>query len=380
MRATQLTSSLPAGYGRARSSGSAGPGLGVLLVGLMGRYFRWLGVWSLRGEAGTLFFDVVVGGGGIAGSAFAGLLSERGISVLVLEKTKEFSDENRGEMLWPWGVREAQWLGVYDTLIEAGGHIVTDNVTWNSLEPGVKAKGDLGELFDGVPGSLNLGHPQARQALMDRAKTQGAEVRRGVEAISASNGTVSWAEGDSTYETACRLVVGADGRRSVVRREAGFDYERGPVEHYAAGVLLWSDAIPSSANMFCREAATHFLSFPQADGHARVYLCIPVEDKSRFGGSDGDVRFLEGTGLGSLPESSAWSEAEVAGPLGTFSCGDSWVVTPVLDGFALIGDAGGYNNLLIGQGLSLALRDARVLGELLAENEDWTVEGQIRGS
>ncbi len=75
-----------------------------------------------------------------------------------------------------------------------------------------------------------------------------------------------------------------------------------------------------------------------------------------------------------LPESSAWSEAEIAGPLGTFPCGDSWVDSPVVDGFALIGDAGGYNNLLIGQGLSLALRDARMLGELITGNDDWTVE------
>jgi 2-polyprenyl-6-methoxyphenol hydroxylase-like FAD-dependent oxidoreductase len=322
-----------------------------------------------------MFFDVVVVGGGIAGSAFAGLVAERGVRVLVLEKTVEFADENRGEMLWPWGVREAQRLGVYESLVAAGGHVVAGNVSWSSLEPGVKAEGGLGDFFEGVDGSLNLGHPVARQTLLDRAMNLGAVVRRGVDLGAVSKGTVSWVENGDSHEATCRLIVGADGRRSTVRREGGFGFRRGPVEHYAAGVLLASDAIPSDANTFCREAATHFLSFPQVDGQARVYQCVPTEEKSRFSGTEGHQRFLEGTSLENLAESSAWSEAEIAGPLGTFPCGDSWVDSPVVDGFALIGDAGGYNNLLIGQGLSLALRDARILGELMTGNGDWTVEG-----
>lgn len=321
-----------------------------------------------------MYFDLVVVGGGIAGSSLAGFLAEQGVDVLILEKTSEFRDENRGELLWPWGVREAQLLGVYDILVRAGGHPVGATWAWNSLTPGVRGDNDLAKFFPEVDGSLNLGHPQGRQALLDYAEEKGAGLRRGVGPIEVSQGSVSWVENGAQQEARCRLIVGADGRRSAVRQQAGIQLHRGPIEHYAAGVLLASEDIPSDANIVARENSTHFLSFPQANGHARVYQCIPSEARSRFGGREGEKRFLELSDLECLPNSTAWSEAETAGPLGTFPCGDTWVDSPLTDGVALIGDAGGYNNLLIGQGLSLALRDARILGELLI-GDDWSVKG-----
>lgn len=110
-------------------------------------------------------FDVVVVGGGIAGSSLAGFLADQGINVLILEKTAEFRDENRGEMLWPWGVRQAQLLGVHDILVGAGGHTVSVTRSWSSLTPKPRGDVDLTGFFPGVDGSLNLGHPQASQAL-----------------------------------------------------------------------------------------------------------------------------------------------------------------------------------------------------------------------
>jgi 2-polyprenyl-6-methoxyphenol hydroxylase-like FAD-dependent oxidoreductase len=40
----------------------------------------------------------------------------------------------------------------------------------------------------------------------------------------------------------------------------------------------------------------------------------------------------------------------------------------------LIGDAGGYDDPVAGEGLSLALRDSRHLSELLLASADWTVD------
>jgi 2-polyprenyl-6-methoxyphenol hydroxylase-like FAD-dependent oxidoreductase len=50
---------------------------------------------------------------------------------------------------------------------------------------------------------------------------------------------------------------------------------------------------------------------------------------------------------------------------------DTWTEVPFVEGIVLIGDAGGYNGPIIGEGLSLALRDVRLLSEILLEQPEW---------
>jgi 2-polyprenyl-6-methoxyphenol hydroxylase-like FAD-dependent oxidoreductase len=51
---------------------------------------------------------------------------------------------------------------------------------------------------------------------------------------------------------------------------------------------------------------------------------------------------------------------------------DSWTDTVTAPGVVLIGDAAGYNDAIIGEGLSIALRDARTVGEALLEHDQWS--------
>jgi 2-polyprenyl-6-methoxyphenol hydroxylase-like FAD-dependent oxidoreductase len=62
-------------------------------------------------------YDILVIGGGIAGVSFAGAMAREGAKVLVAERTTTFSDRVRGEALIPWGVEEAQRLGIYQCLL-----------------------------------------------------------------------------------------------------------------------------------------------------------------------------------------------------------------------------------------------------------------------
>ena len=54
--------------------------------------------------AASTQYDVVVVGGGIAGSCLAGVLARGGLAVLLLERESAFRDRVRGELTWPWGV------------------------------------------------------------------------------------------------------------------------------------------------------------------------------------------------------------------------------------------------------------------------------------
>src|SRR5882762_10309118 len=66
--------------------------------------------------------DVIVVGGGLAGSTLATVLARKGRRVLVLEREAKFKDRVRGENMLPWGVAVARRLGVLDDLVAAGGH------------------------------------------------------------------------------------------------------------------------------------------------------------------------------------------------------------------------------------------------------------------
>jgi 2-polyprenyl-6-methoxyphenol hydroxylase-like FAD-dependent oxidoreductase len=104
-------------------------------------------------------------------------------------------------------------------------------------------------------------------------------------------------------------------------------------------------------------------------------LCIALEQRDRFAGPSGPTRFLETfRTLRALPQAAAIADGTPIGPCATLGGEDSWTDQPLTAGVALIGDAAGYNDPIIGQGLSLAMRDVRVLSNILRQGQDWSPE------
>ena len=64
-------------------------------------------------------YDIAVVGGGIAGAALAHSMAKAGRQVLVFEAETQFKDRVRGEVVVPWGVAEAQALGLEVALQQA---------------------------------------------------------------------------------------------------------------------------------------------------------------------------------------------------------------------------------------------------------------------
>ncbi len=65
--------------------------------------------------------DVVVVGGGIAGSSLATVMARDGYQVVVLERQSAYRDKVRGEVLLCWGVAELLRLDLEKPLLDAGG-------------------------------------------------------------------------------------------------------------------------------------------------------------------------------------------------------------------------------------------------------------------
>jgi 2-polyprenyl-6-methoxyphenol hydroxylase-like FAD-dependent oxidoreductase len=314
--------------------------------------------------------DVVVVGGGIGGAALAYGLAQNGLGVTVLEASKEFPDRVRGESMQLWGLVEARRLGVEDALMRAGAHIAP---VWKQYLEEIGEAGDIpaGMILPDIPGTLNLRHPDACQALLDAAAEAGASVVRGVEDVTLTAGAqpiVSYRANDGAETVNATLVVGADGRASTIRRQAGIELHRQEPDGYIAGLLVDGlEGVPDDFDVLVGEGDLFTLMFHQGGGRARLYLCGGRSMQHRFAGQDGTTKFMAAWNPSCYPGTEHVAKATPAGPCATYPGDDTWTDAPFAPGVVLIGDAAGHNDPIIGEGLSIAMRDARIVRDLVVD-------------
>lgn len=327
-----------------------------------------------------LTYDVVIAGAGIGGSALATVLARAGLGVLVLEKETEYHDRVRGEWLAPWGVAETRRLGLYDTLLAAGGHHLAEHRTYGAehATPSSLAEVPLAGMLPDIPGPLCLGHPAMCRALSAAARDAGVTIHRNVDAITLGpfargHRTVRFVHQGETHEVRARLVVGADGRGSGIRKQAGIALHRDPTHHLFAGLLVeGADAWPDTQQATGVENDVHFLVFPQGSGRIRLYLGYALAQRQRLNGPDAAERFLDAYRFRNVPGSEAIASARPAGPCQAYGNEDTWTDAPVADGVVLVGDAAGHNDPIIGQGLSITIRDVRLVRDVMLDGSDWS--------
>ena len=221
-------------------------------------------------------------------------------------------------------------------------------------------------------GSLNLHHPVACQALLDAAAEAGAAVIRGVRNVAVDPGaspSLSYRLGDGeqarTVSLEASLVVGADGRGSVVRRCVGIVLQQQEATSYVAGLLLAGVAGPDGHDVVMEHALGVCLLLRQGDDRARAYHIVPTEHRTRYAGDGGTERFLADATAPGSPLAAMLVNAHPIGPCGAVPGTDTWTDRPYADGVVLIGDAAGHNDPSVGCGLSIAMRDARVVRDLV---------------
>src|SRR5919112_4033333 len=161
--------------------------------------------------------DVAIVGGGIAGAALATVLARDGCEVLLLERQTSYRDKVRGEILVCWGVAEMLALDLEKPFLDAGGHYVTRAVAYDETIDPATAEANpvpLDRLLPGVPGPLDVGHPQACEALARAAAEAEATLGRGVgdiEVVPGTPATLRYELDDLVTTVSAGLVVGADG-------------------------------------------------------------------------------------------------------------------------------------------------------------------------
>ncbi|HEX4182915.1 MAG TPA: FAD-dependent monooxygenase [Caulobacteraceae bacterium] len=323
-------------------------------------------------------YDLVIVGGGVGGSALATVMARAGRSVLLLEQSEVYEDRVRGEWIAPWGVAEVQRLGLYDLLMAAGGHHLTRHVNYDEGVDPAEAEAaaiGLGMFKQGVPGPLCLRHPIHCQTLFDAAKQAGATALRGVRVTKVFAGEapgVAYEHAGQSHRASAHLLVGADGRTSQVREAVGIKLHQDEPHHWFAGLLVegvegWSDEVQAIGT----EGDFGFLAFPQGGGRIRIYGGYPLDQARRFRGADGPRKFLDAFAMECSPANRHIVAGRPAGPLFSYFNADSWTDEPFAPGVVLIGDAAGWNDPLIGLGLSITYRDVRIVSDLLNGTDGW---------
>jgi 2-polyprenyl-6-methoxyphenol hydroxylase-like FAD-dependent oxidoreductase len=315
---------------------------------------------------------VVVVGGGIAGSSLATVLARQGHEVVVLERDVEYRDHVRGEVFVPWGVAEAQHLGLHDALLGAGAHHSQRFILYDPAVPVEAAEAgavDTTAVLPGVPGVLNVRHPVACAALTRAAIGAGATVVQGVDSIELVLGehpTVSFTVAGQRQVEEVDLVVGADGRNSFVRRTAGIEMQKVPASHLISGLLVeGADDWPIGDDAAATVGDVSLIGLPQGDGMVRLYVNHELDTMPRFSGPGGGQRLIEAFSTPVMPQNRSLAGARPAGPCATFRAEETWCPAPSAPGVVLVGDAAGYVDPIAGQGLSIAMRDVRLIGEAL---------------
>jgi len=141
--------------------------------------------------------------------------------------------------MFPWGYAEVRALGVADCFAEAGGHHLNLMDTyvasdlWNIAT--LSQAQNTSYLFMGL---LSPRHAGVAAESGGSSGHYGATGRGGSRGAAGAPPELVIEENGRAETISARLVVGAEGRSSVVRSSARFPVQRDPEDMMIAGILL----------------------------------------------------------------------------------------------------------------------------------------------
>ncbi len=314
--------------------------------------------------------DVIILGGGLVGLALAAALDSSGLSAIVVDPADpdqrlDAAFDGRTSAVSASSARMLETTGVADHFPVPGCPILKIQVA-DGLDPGGLAfepgqdEGPLGWMHE---------NRHLRAALRARAeagknlwllwKSRVADVDRGEHQV-----VVALEDG---RKLSAPLLVGAEGRNSPMREQAGIRVARWRYDHTAIVSVLYHE-LP-------HENVAYEIFYP---GGPFALLPMTDEGKRHRSAIVWSVQSEDSPGLLSLSEKDFAAEAKkamggflgkvsLAAPRSTYPLGFHHASQITAQRLALVGDAAHAMHPIAGQGLNVGFRDVAALAQVLVE-------------
>jgi flavin-dependent dehydrogenase len=317
----------------------------------------------------TVEYDAIVVGARCGGSPTAMLLARSGYRVLLVDKARFPSDTMSTHLAHPPAVAALARWGILDRL-EATN---CPPITRYSFDFGPVTVAGTPRPADGADRAYCPRRIVLDALLVEAADEAGAEVREGftVEEVVIDDGRVTGvrghAKGGDTVTERAKVVIGADGRHSLVAKAVEPESYNDVPPLAPAYYAYWSGLPTDGFDTYIRaEHGRGWAAIPTHDELTCVVQAWPQDD---FAANRKDV---EGSYLKSFEIAPEFAERVHAATRESrfVGAGDlrGYVRKPYGPGWALVGDAGYHKHPITAFGITDAFRDAEALASGLDES------------
>lgn len=322
-------------------------------------------------------YDAIVIGGGPAGSTAATLLAQRGLQILLLEKSRFPREKLCGEFITPECLEIFERLGVRERMLEAGAQSIRRMTLF--APNGRSLAVPMEWIADGHSHALSLTRARMDTILLARTRETGVEVREGWHVsprFKFENG-LGMIEGKSNGETIERfcasLVIDASGRNGVFSnltpRAAAGSPESGNSRQFGCKVHLRGvEGLGELGELYFFRDGYGGLTDVEADVKGnRTNLCF-LTTEATLRSARGDREMLLALTMQTNPAArERLQNAVIDGEwLGTGPLRYGRHQAP--PGVLAIGDAGAFIDPFTGSGILLALSSGELAAQVINQS------------